>query len=193
MTTSTSTDIDGATEIQDPRLYECVILYPYPIGQKEEADLLKEIEGYFAEVGAKLVSKDKWGQRGLAYAIKGFSEGNFIVYYFEMHPGKVKEVDQQLCIAKNLLRHMFVKPPKNYQILKYSDVYETWLKERESVEDKRSREKEEQLREQVAKKAKRQVKRVEEKKKETTAAPAMSEEVLTEKLEKLISDDQIDI
>lgn len=177
---------------EDTRIYECCILYPYPLHQKEEADLLKEIESLFTEAGAVQVAKDPWGRRGLAYTIKGATEGNFIVYHYEMDPSKLKEIDTQLKIMKNVLRHMFVKPPKHYQIVKYSDLYERWLKERESIGDKKAREKEEKVRDQVAKRAKRQVQRTDERKKDT-AAPAMSEAVLTEKLDKLISDDQIEI
>lgn len=177
---------------EDVRVYEWCILYPYPIGQKEESDLLKEIDGYFAEVGAKLILRDKWGRRGLAYPVGGFTEGNFVVYYFEMDPSKVKEVDTQLKISKGILRHLFVKPPKHYQVIKYSEAYDTWLKERENVDEKRARENEQKVQDAVARKAKRQVKLSDEKKKEEVkAAPALSKEALTEKLDKLISDDTL--
>src|SRR5438874_124716 len=101
---------------EDVRIYECCILYPYPLGQKEEAELLKEIEGLFADAGGKLVMKDAWGRRGLAYPIGGAVEGNYIVYYYELDPLKVKEIDGALRIMKNVDRHLLVKPPKNYQI-----------------------------------------------------------------------------
>ena len=182
---------------EDTRVYECCVLYPYPLGQKEENEVLKEVEGYFAEAGAKLVAKDKWGRRGLAYPIEGATEGSYIIYYFEMEPGKLKEVDTQLRISKNVLRHMFVKPPKNYQIVQFSDKYEQWLKERSTVEEKRAKEREVKVQEQVAKKAQREAKRTQEKKKEdkqaTAAAKPMSGEALTEKLDKLISDDSVDL
>ncbi len=177
---------------EDVRIYEWCILYPYPLDQKAENELLKEIDGYFAEAGAKLVAKDKWGRRGLAYTIEGYDEGNFIVYHFEMDPLKVKEVDLQLKIAKNVLRHLCVKPPKNYQVVKYSELFETWLKERENVDEKKAREREVKLQETVARKAKRQVKLSDEKKKEAKPAVAMSEAAITEKLDKLISDDTLD-
>ncbi len=178
---------------EDTRIYECCVLYPYPFGQKEESDLLREIEGLFADAGAREVMKDKWGRRGLAYPIKGFTEGNFIVYYEEMDPAKLKELDQALRITKGVLRHMFVKPPKDYQILKYSELYEQWLKERENIDQKRAREKEEQVQEQVARKAKRQAKMQTERKKAEEPASALQEQQLQEKLDKLISDDSLDL
>jgi small subunit ribosomal protein S6 len=171
---------------EDVRIYECTILYPL-LSQKDESALLKEVDALFAEAGATLVAKDAWGRRGLAYAIKGQTEGNFVVYYWEMDPLKLKEVDAQLRIMKNLMRHIFVKPPKNYQIVKYSEAYETWLKERETMDQKKMRVKEEAAQERLAKRAV-QTKKAPKKVEEKSAGPVVQEE-LTEKLEKLISDD----
>jgi hypothetical protein len=47
------------------------------------------------------------------------------------------------------------------------------------------------VQEAIARKAKRSAQRADEKKKEEKAAPAMSKEAITEKLDKLISDDSI--
>jgi small subunit ribosomal protein S6 len=179
---------------EDTRIYEWCILYPYPFGQKEEAELLRDIEAMFTEVGSKLVKKDKWGRRGLAYSVGGFNEGSYVVYYYEMDPSKVKEIDTQLRIMKGVLRHMNVKPPKDYQVIEYSDAYEQWLKDREQIEEKRAREKEEKVKDLVARKAKRQAKMVaDEKKKDDAPAKAISKEDITQKLDKLISDDQVDL
>ncbi len=175
---------------EDVRIYEFCILYPYPMGQKEEAQLLKEIDGIFAEAGAKQVSKDKWGRRGLAYPIKGSAEGNYMILYMEMDPLKLKEVDLALRINRGVLRHMFVIPPKGYIVTQFSEKYEQWLKDRVSVTDQRSNEREEKVREQVAKKAQRQAKQVATEKK--VAGPKMSEGAIAEKLDKLISDDSLD-
>ncbi|TSC59165.1 MAG: small subunit ribosomal protein S6 [Candidatus Peregrinibacteria bacterium Greene0416_19] len=182
-----------ADKSEDTRTYECCILYPNPLGQKEEAELIKEIEALFSEASAKLMMKDVWGRRGLAYSIKGFTEGNYVVYYYELDPSKLKEIDRALGIMKNVLRHMLVKPPKHYHMVKYSELYEQWMKERETVEEKRSREQEEKVKERVAEKAKRQARQQHEEKKRDEAKPAMQGDVLTEKIEKLISDDSLDL
>jgi len=179
---------------EEHTIYEIAVLYPI-LAQKEEQALLKEVEGFFAEVGAKQIAKDAWGRRGLAYPVEGNMEGNFVIYYYEMEPARIKEVDNNLRIEKNVLRHLIVKPPKGYQIVKYSETYEQWLKERETVDQVRSREKEEKLKEQVAKKAKQQARRSDEQRKQETheVKKPMVEGELEKKLDKLISDDSLDI
>lgn len=177
---------------EDARLYECCILYPYPLSQKEENGLLKEIEAMFSEAGGKLIEKDPWGRRGLAYPIKGAKEGSYIVYYYELDPTKITELEQQLTIHKLVLRHLFVKPPKGYQIVKFGPKYDQWMKERTTVEERRSREREDKLKEKVAEKAKRQAKRADDAKKTNKAPRAkVSDAALTEKLDELLSDDKM--
>ena len=176
---------------EDTRVYEWCVLYPI-LSQKEEQTLLKEIDAIFAEAGAKEIARDAWGKRGLAYSIKGSTEGNFVMYYFEMDPAKVREVDTQLRILKGILRHMFVKPPKNYQIVKFSETYEKWLKDRETAEEVKTREREEKVQEQIARKAKRQAKLASERKKTEKVEKPIESEDLTQKIDELISGDAID-
>ncbi|PIR52876.1 30S ribosomal protein S6 [Candidatus Peregrinibacteria bacterium CG10_big_fil_rev_8_21_14_0_10_49_10] len=179
---------------EDVRVYEVAVLYPSVLHQKEEQQTLKEVETLFAEAGAKLMEKDAWSRRGLAYSIRGHKEGNFVMYYFEMDPAKLKEVDEALRIIPHILRHLIVKPPKGYQVIKFSAEYDQWLKTRETDAQKKDREKEEALQRQVADKAKRQARRATEKKKEIVEESSpIEEDKLTEELEKLISDDELDI
>lgn len=179
---------------EEVRIYEVAVLYPYPMNQKEEQQFLKEVEGIFAEAGAKLVEKDAWGRRGLAFRIGGHEEGSYVIYYFEMDPAKLREVDEALRIIPNMLRHIIVKPPKNYQVVKYSEAYERWLKERETEGERREREREESLQKKIADKAKLQVKRAVEQKKVTEeVAKPIEEGKLAKELEKIISEDELGI
>jgi len=174
---------------EDTRVYEIAVLYPFPYTQKEEQTLLKEVEGIFAEAGGIQVTKDAWGRRGLAYKIGGYDEGNFVIYYYEFDPEKLKEMDQALRIVPGVLRHLIIKPPKGYQIVKYSEEYERWMKERETVHEKREREEEEDIKRQVADRAKRQAKKAEKKPKTDEAKKPMESGEIDKQLEKLISDD----
>ncbi len=177
---------------EDARLYEICILYPFPMTQKEESALLKEIDGIFAEANAIPVSKDPWGRRGLAYPIGGYTEGTYVVYYFEMDPSKLAEVDQALKITKGLLRHMIVKPPKNYEIVSYAKRYEEWLEHRHVEEQERENEKAKKLEERVVEKAKRDAKRTEVRAKKPAEKKAPTGNVDTE-LDKILSTDNLDI
>lgn len=179
---------------EDTAIYEFCVLYPSNLSQKEEQTLLKGIDEIFAEAQAKQISKDAWGRRGLAYPIKKQMEGNFIVFYFEMDPSKMKEVDRQLRILPNIMRHLVVKPPKGYEVVKYSEAYEQWQKEKATAVETKRKEEETKLQRRVVEKARRDAKRTEGKKAETKkkeAATPLEGADLSKKLDELISDDSL--
>lgn len=182
--------VRDADDESEPRIYEIAVLYPFPMNQKEDTELQKAIEEIFAEAKAKLVLKDVWGRRGLAYKIGGYSEGTFIIYYYEIEPLKIKDIDVQLRILKGMLRHMIVKPPKNYQIVPYADHYASWKNQEKLMQEKAVMDKEERLKKQVVEKASRQNKK--EEKPEVKAKP-MTGAAITEELDKLISDKDLNI
>ncbi len=182
--------VRDADDESEPRIYEVAVLYPFPMNQKEDTELQKAIEEIFAEAKAKLVLKDVWGRRGLAYKIGGYSEGTFIIYYYEIEPLKIKDIDVQLRILKGMLRHMIVKPPKNYQIVPYADHYASWKNQEKLMQEKAVMDKEERLKKQVVEKAKRVNTKKEEP--EVKAAP-MTGAAITEELDKLISDKDLNI
>lgn len=181
---------------EDTRIYEIALLYPYPMVQKEESQLLKDIARLLEEAGAKEVSRDVWGRRGLAYPIKGSTEATVLILYVDMEPGKLKEFDQQLKILKGMLRHLIVKPPKHYQMVSYAKAFTEWQAFKATAGERAAREKEEQLKQKVLEKAKRQTKRTETrtatKKADAPAAP-MKGEALDAQLDKLISDDDLNL
>jgi len=175
---------------EDVRLYEVAVLYPYPMNQKEEAELQKGIDAIFADAGAKQIFKDVWGRRGLAYKVGGFNEGNFIIYYQEVDPRKLKEIDQQLRILKGVLRHMIVKPPKNVVIRSYADAEAKWKEQTRLEETQRKTEKEERLKKQVVEKARR---KQPERRKETEETKPVTGEAISQELDKLISDKDLEL
>jgi len=177
---------------EDVRIYEIAIMLQPDLDQKAEKVLLAEIDAHFAEAQAKLLFKDPWTKRGLAYKIGGFTEAKFIIYYFEMDPSKIRELDGQLRLTKGLLRHMIVLPPKGYEAVSHEAVYQDWLKNRVTASEMKERKKEEKLKASVTQQAKRATKRMEAKKPKEEVKPLEMGQ-LTKKLDQLISDDDLTI
>lgn len=168
------------------RLYECAVLYPLHLSQKEEQELLKNIETLFAESGGEKIAFDTWGRRGLAYPIRGANEGNIVVYHYHLDPCRVREVDRQIRILPKVLRHLLIKLPEGHKIVRYSEMFETWQEERKTGEAQERINKEEKLKKRV----------IERVSKRPLAQPERSTGILTEKaltegIEKIISDEDI--
>jgi small subunit ribosomal protein S6 len=51
----------------------------------------------------------KWGKKRLAYPIKHCLEGHYILVKFQMKPAKAKELDANLRISEEVIRHLLIK------------------------------------------------------------------------------------
>ncbi len=178
---------------EDARIYELCVLYPYPYAQKDEHKLLKELEQLFTEAGGKQVAVDKWGRRGLAYTIGGHDEGSYIVYYYEFEPAKIRELDRMIRITPGVLRHIIVKPPKGYQIEKYADKYEQWLKDKDTAVETKARQKEETLKKKMLDKQKTTAAPKRAERKTASETPAADGKKLSADIDRLIADDDLNI
>ena len=54
-------------------------------------------------------SVDKWGKRRLAYPLKHFLEGNYILAKFKLSPARCKELEANLKISEEVLRHLLIR------------------------------------------------------------------------------------
>ncbi|MSR67620.1 30S ribosomal protein S6 [Candidatus Peribacteria bacterium] len=175
---------------EDVRVYEFAVMYKPDLDQKAESTLLSEIEGHFAEAQGKLLFKDPWSRRGLAYRIAGHDEAKFVIYYYELPPASIRELDRQLRLQKGVLRHLMLIPPKGYEAVSFEAKYQDWLKNRETIEDVRARKREEKTQKTVVDQAKRATKRLETKAKDI-AKPVLKMQDLDSQLDKLIADSDL--
>ena len=68
---------------------------------EEEATnaVIEKVEALIARVGGTVEKVDRWGKRRLAYAVKKFTDGFYVLINFEAAPAEIKEI----------LRHLIVK------------------------------------------------------------------------------------
>ena len=176
---------DAAKE--EARLYEFAILYPSSLSQKEEQEVLRDITTLLEEAGGKVVERDMWGARGLAYPIHGHREGKFLILHSTIDPVRIRDVDQQLRIMKGVLRHLVLA--STGPIVKFSQRYDLWLKEEETKEQTQKTEREEHVRQQFAERARRQVHHPQKKAEHTE----VKGEQITEQIQRIITDKDIDV
>ena len=78
---------------------------------EEEATnaFIEKVEALIARVGGTVEKVDRWGKRRLAYAVKKFTDGFYVLINFEAAPAEIKEIDRVLKINDEVLRHLIVK------------------------------------------------------------------------------------
>ncbi|HLD63545.1 MAG TPA: 30S ribosomal protein S6 [Candidatus Peribacteraceae bacterium] len=181
-------EMDIASE---PRLYEFCVLFPHPLAQNELQAAEKGVEGIITETGGKLVLKDSWGRRGLSYKIGDSMEAFIVIYYYELDPDKIRQINEEIRISPNVVRHLVVKPPKGYQVVSTASRFDEWLKEKESRQEIAKHEREEEFKDKVIKRQK--AKATHKPEKAATPTSDADKKELSEKIDELISGDELEL
>jgi len=101
-------------------MYELLYILPTRYTDTEVEGIQAKVKGLVEKSGAKVMKEDNLGRIRLAYPIKQIRHGSYILSYFEVAPTgeewseskTVAEVDNQLRLAEEVLRHMIIQLPK---------------------------------------------------------------------------------
>jgi len=97
------------TEEQQPRNYEMVVIINPELDEAKFNNTLNNISKLIADMGGVATDIKQWGKRKLAYPIKKFSEGNYVLTNFQLQPALSKELEAKLQISEDVLRHLLVR------------------------------------------------------------------------------------
>lgn len=96
--------------------YELMVIIKPDLTQKKTEEQLKIIRDFIAEHKGSIYHEDLWGMRSLAYTIKKFDTGYYAIFYMEIPANELKEFNRNLNLEGNIMRHLIVKTPENYDI-----------------------------------------------------------------------------
>ena len=88
--------------------YEVMILADAQ-GEQDPGKMMEEWEKLVKKLGGKISAKDDWGERSLAYTLKGQDRGHYTVLKVELEPKMVKKLATQLKLTKGIIRSLVTK------------------------------------------------------------------------------------
>ena len=91
------------------RDYEVVVIISPELAEEEIPGTLEKIGRFITERGGSITEVNQWGRRKLAYPIKNFMEGNYVLTQFKMEPGLTADLEASLGISEEILRHLLVR------------------------------------------------------------------------------------
>lgn len=91
------------------RNYELVLVLNPEIADENIGAVTERVGQWIAAGGGELVSSNPWGRRRLAYPIRDLREGNYIVNQVRMSPKATVELERNLSISDDVLRHLLVR------------------------------------------------------------------------------------
>ena len=95
-----------ATALRD---YEMVVILNPEIGDDVVGESLERLSQTVTSRGGEIVDVNHWGRRRLAYPIKRHLEGNYVVSQIKLDPGQVPDLESNLRISEEVIRHLIVR------------------------------------------------------------------------------------
>jgi small subunit ribosomal protein S6 len=91
------------------REYEMVLVISPDIDEEKFEATLDNVSRFITGQEGLIVDIEKWGKRRLAYPINNFGEGSYVLAKFKMKPALDKELEANLRLAEEVLRHMLIR------------------------------------------------------------------------------------
>jgi small subunit ribosomal protein S6 len=96
----------GDKKLQD---YELVFILNPEMAEEALETRINGISQFITTREGVVSDIQKWGKKKLAYPIKHFLEGNYILAKFQMKPAQAKELEANLRISEEVIRHLLIK------------------------------------------------------------------------------------
>ena len=88
--------------------YESIIIVNPNVDEEGLKALEEKFTGLINENG-KVESVENMGKKKLAYEIKKFAEGTYLLFNFESKPSAIAEIERIYRITDEILKHIVVK------------------------------------------------------------------------------------
>jgi len=96
------------TEDKKSQEYELVYILTPEISDEALETRVNNITQFITGKDGTIIGVDKWGKKKLAYPIKHFLEGNYVLAKFKMSPSRCKELEANLRISEDIVRHLLI-------------------------------------------------------------------------------------
>jgi len=96
-------------EDNDLRDYELVVVISPEVADEALEATLDSVSKFVTESGGAISDIERWGKRKLAYPLKHFMEGNYVLVRFKMNPVSGKQIEANLRISEDVLRHLLIR------------------------------------------------------------------------------------
>ncbi len=91
------------------RPYEVMYILAPALSAEELTALVDRFNELITSMGGTVEKVDRWERRQLAYELKRFRDGYYVVVNFQGDPALETEMDRQMKLTEPILRHMILR------------------------------------------------------------------------------------
>src|SRR5437868_632266 len=92
--------------------YELMVLLHPDLEIDVEAPIAK-VEGLVEAAGGRVVKRDNWGKKRLAYRIARQDFAIYVYFEIQLDPASVTKLESSILITEEVLRHILVSREEN--------------------------------------------------------------------------------
>lgn len=97
--------------LENVREYDLVALF-HPDLEIDIDAPIKKLEKQITDAGGKVIKRDNWGKKRLAYPIKLHQFAVYVQFGLQLEADKVKSVNRALQLSEEIIRYLLVKQPE---------------------------------------------------------------------------------
>ena len=91
------------------RAYEVMYILLPTLSAEEQDALVTRFTDLITSMNGTVEKTDRWERRHMAYEIRGFRDGYYVVVRFQGDPALQAEMDRQMKLTESILRHIILR------------------------------------------------------------------------------------
>jgi len=92
------------------RRYEVVVVFVPSLSEEEVQTSAETFAKVLQDKGAQIINVDYWGKRRLAYPIKKYGEGSYVIITLEEDPAEaVAELERKFKVSDQVIRFLTIR------------------------------------------------------------------------------------
>ena len=89
--------------------YELAVIINPDVSEEDIPSVLDKMNQFISQIGGATITVDRWGRKKLAYPIKHYREGEYVVTQLELESSKAEELKAGFRLSEEFLRHLLVR------------------------------------------------------------------------------------
>ena len=93
----------------DLREYELMYIVRPTVTEDQIPTVTGRVGTIIGNLGGEVAEQAPWGKRRLAYQIQNHEDGNYVLAKIKLDPARTRDLEEQLRIYDEVIRHMIVR------------------------------------------------------------------------------------
>lgn len=91
------------------RQYELTYIIRPDLDEEAVAAVAQRVEQVIRDHGGRVLKVEPWGKRPLAYSIRRYNEGYYLLLLTELNEAAIREIERHMKLSEDIIRYLLVR------------------------------------------------------------------------------------